>query len=81
MQSAVISFSLRLQNVIGCNVVATGHVIVIVRYGSVLHAETLSNTESVSYAGSFKLCCEILLLLNIADMDCLSCGKLWSEQC
>ena len=25
------------------------------------------------------VCCEILLLLNIADMDCLSCGKLWSE--
>ena len=21
------------------------------------------------------------LLLNIADMDCLLCGKLWSEQC
>ena len=29
--------------------------------------------------GSFKLCCEILLLLNIADMDCLLRGKLWSE--
>ena len=27
----------------------------------------------------FKLCCEFLLLLNMADMDCLSCGRLWSE--
>ena len=30
----------------------------------------------------FKLCCKILLLMNVADMDCLSlCGRLWSEQC
>ena len=31
----------------------------------------------------FKLCCEILLLLDVAesDMDCLLCGRLWSEQC
>ena len=27
------------------------------------------------------LCCEILLLLDVADMDCLLCGRLWSEQC
>ena len=26
----------------------------------------------------FKLC---LLLMNVADMDCLLCGRLWSEQC
>ena len=38
---------------------------------------------SVWYVGVFKLCCEILLLLNVAesDMDCLSCGRLWSQQC
>ena len=28
----------------------------------------------------FKLCCEILLLLNMADMGCLLCVRLWSEQ-
>ena len=27
-----------------------------------------------------KLCFEILLLLNIADTDCLLCGRLLSEQ-
>ena len=50
---------------------------------SVLYAETVSNAEYVWYVGSFKLCCEILLLLNVAesDMDCLLCGRLWSEQC
>ena len=26
----------------------------------------------------FKLCCKILLLMNV---DCLLCGRLWSEQC
>ena len=45
-----------------------------------VYAETVSSTGSV-YVGSFKLCWEILLLLNIADMNCLLCGKLWSEQC
>ena len=55
----------------GCNVVATGHG----RYSSVLYAETVSSTGSVSYVGSFKLCCEILLLLNIADMLCSSAIK------
>ena len=55
----------------GCNVVATGHG----RYSSVMYAKTVSSTGSV-YVGSFKLCCEILLPLNIADMDCLLCRKL-----
>ena len=27
-----------------------------------------------------NLCCEILLLLDMADMDCLLCGRLWREQ-
>ena len=51
-------------------------------YSSVLYAETVSSTD-VYYncVGSFKLCCEILLLLNIADVDYLSYRKLWSEQC
>ena len=40
----------------------------------------MSSAGSVSYVGSFKLCCEILLLLNI-DMDYLLCGKLWSGEC
>ena len=33
--------------------------------------------------GVFKLCCNILLLLNVAEsgMDHLLCGRLWSEQC
>ena len=29
----------------------------------------------------FKLCCQILLVMNVTDMDCLLCGRLWSEQC
>ena len=40
----------------GCNVVATGHG----RYSSVLCAETVSSTGSVSYVGSFVVkfyCC------------------------
>ena len=31
--------------------------------------------------GVLILCCEILLLLNVVDMDCLLCGRLWSEYC
>ena len=27
-----------------------------------------------------NLCCEILLLLDMAYMDCLLCGRLWREQ-
>jgi len=27
----------------------------------------------------YLVCCEILLLLNMADMGCLLCGRLWSE--
>ena len=29
----------------------------------------------------FKLCYEIILLMNVVDMDCLLCGRLWSEEC
>ena len=28
---------------------------------------------------NYRVCCETLLVLNVADMDCLICGKLWSE--
>ena len=31
----------------------------------------MSSAGSVGDDVSFKLCCEILLLLNVADMDCL----------
>ena len=50
---------------------------------SCMYAETVSSARSVWYVGGFKLRCEILLLLNVAesDMDCLLCGRLWSEQC
>ena len=43
----------------------------------------MSSAGSAWYVGSFKLCCEILLLLNIADGFDLfyACGRLWSEQC
>ena len=43
----------------------------------------MSSAGSAWYVGSFKLCCEILLLLDVAesDMECLVCGRLWSEQC
>ena len=66
----------------GCNVAAIEHG----RYmysPSNLYVETVSSAGSVWYVGSFKLCCEILLLLNVAesDMDCLLHVRLWSEQC
>ena len=41
----------------------------------------VSSAGSVLYVLSFKLWCETSLLLNMADMDYLLCGKLWSEQC
>ena len=50
--------------------------------GIVLYAETVSSAGSVRwYVGRFKLCCEISLLLNVAesDTDCLLCGKLCME--
>ena len=34
--------------------------------------------KNCGYVGSFKLCREFLLLLNITDMDSLLRGKLWS---
>ena len=40
----------------------------------------MSSDGSYGYVG-IKLCCKILLLMNVADMDCLLCGRLWSEQC
>ena len=45
-----------------------------------LMRSAMISAGSVWYVGSFKLCYEILLLLNMADMECLLCGKLWSEQ-
>ena len=41
----------------------------------VLYAESVSSAGSVGYVGSLILCCEILLLLNVADMVYVeSCG-------
>ena len=40
-------------------------------HGCNVIAETVSSAGSVWYVGSFKLCREILLLLNVTDMDCL----------
>ena len=50
---------------------------------SVLYVETVSSAGYVWYVGSFKLCCEIILLLDVAesDVDYLLCGRLWREQC
>ena len=59
--------------VVGCNVVAIEH-------GRCSLSETVSSAGSAWYVVSFK-CCEILLLLNIADMDSLLYGRLCSEQC
>ena len=44
---------------------------------SVLYAETVNSAGCAWYVGSFKLCCEILLLLNVAEssMDCLLCAE------
>ena len=54
------------------------------RYGlSWLYAETVQcmSNNTVWYMLEFKLCCKILLLLNIhvADMGRLLCVRLWSE--
>ena len=48
-----------------------------------LVCRTVSSAGSAGYVGGFKLCCEILLLLDVAEsgMGCLLCGRLWSEQC
>ena len=53
----------------GCNVVTIEHG----RYSLSCTQKTVSSAGSVWYVGSFKLCCEILSLLNVAesDMDCL----------
>ena len=45
-----------------------------------LYAETVSSDGSYGMLGVLS-CCEILLLMNVADVDCLLCGRLWSEQC
>ena len=44
-----------------CSVVAIEHG----KYSLCLYAETVSSTGSVWYVRIFKLCCEILLLLNM----------------
>ena len=46
----------------------------------VLNSETVECMSWVCMVCWSKLCCEILLLLNMADMDCLLCRRLWSEQ-
>ena len=46
----------------GCSVVAIEHD----RY-SLSSMQTVSSAGYVWYVRSFKLCCEILLLLNVAD--------------
>ena len=52
----------------GCKVDTTEHG----RYSLSCLQKTVSSAGSVWYVGSFKtVCCEILLLLNMADMDCL----------
>ena len=57
----------------GCNVVATEHT----RYGlSYTYVETVECMSSAGY-----VCCGIILLLDMADMDGLLCGGLWNEQC
>ena len=56
-----------------CNVVATEH-------GQYKTVECMSSAVSLHSMLECKLCCEILLLLDMADIDCL-CGRLWSEQC
>ena len=40
----------------------------------------MSYAGSVWYMLEFKLCCEVLLLLNMANMGRLLCVRLWSEQ-
>ena len=56
-----------------CNVVATEH-------GQDKTVECMNSAGSLYSMLECKLCCEILLLLDMADIDC-PCGRLWSEQC
>ena len=60
----------------GCIVVATEHG----RYNLSFMQKLRAVMDHV-VCWKFKLCCEILLLMNVADVDCLLCGRLWSEQC
>ena len=45
---------------------------------SLLYAETVVCMSSAKSVGVWV---NILLLLNMANMGCLVCGRLWSEQC
>ena len=56
----------------GCNVIATEHGQDMYRNYRVLDLYSMLE---------FDLCCEILLLLDMGDMDYVLCGRLWREQC
>ena len=42
------------------------------------NAETVSSAGSVWYVGSFNLCCEILLLLNVAESVWTELSFMWN---
>ena len=60
----------------GCNVVA------ILSMAGIVCLEDVETVECMSWVCMvcWSKLCEILLLLNMADMDCLLCRRLWSEQ-
>ena len=45
------------------------------------YAEAVEYMSSAGSVWHVRVRFEILLLLNMADMDCLLCGRLWSEEC
>ena len=62
---------------VDCIVCATEHS----RYGMSCIQKLWSAQAVLSLYGMLEcvLCCEILLLLDMADMNCLLCGRLWNE--
>ena len=44
------------------------------------YAEAVEYMSSAGSVWHVRVRFEILLLLNMADMDCLLCGRLWSEE-
>ena len=67
----------------GCNVVAILSMADVVCLVCCRNVECTRSAATVWYAcwSLSYVCCKILLLLNKADMGCLTCGRLWSKQC
>ena len=60
----------------GCNVVPTEHG----RYSLTCMHKLRAVLDLYGVLGVLSYDVKMLLLLNMADMDCLLCGRLWSDQ-